>query len=67
MNEFDEARVDSVIDALRAFRQEWSCDQLSASYVTPGGELHTLVVGREYAFVENERGDITVVRPRLSS
>ncbi len=61
MNDVDEARLQAIVGALRAFRQEWSCDQVSASYVTPGGELHTLNVGRSFAFVEDENGEGSVV------
>lgn len=53
----DVARMQTLIEAMRAFASEWACDQLTATYVTDAGELHALVVGRTYACVQNAHGE----------
>ena len=53
----DAAELQTLIDAMRAFASEWACDQLTATYLTDGGAMRALVVGRMYAYVRNERGD----------
>lgn len=64
MTTVDVARVQGLIDALRAFSAEWACDQLTATYITHGGELTTLVVGHEHAYVQNEDGSVIVIGSR---
>jgi hypothetical protein len=64
MTEVDVARMQELIDALRAFASVWACDQMSASYVANDGALYQLVVGSGYAYVELEDGSRAVLGTR---
>lgn len=53
--------VHDLVAALREFREQWQCDQVTASYVAPTGELVTLAVLHQLVTVEDDHGHVMVV------
>lgn len=55
------ANLSELIAALHEFREEWNCDQATATYVTPSGDLVTLSVLAGLVTVTDDKGNVVVV------
>jgi hypothetical protein len=55
------AGIPELVAALREFRDDWGCDQVSAAYVSPGGALVTVAVVGALVTLEDDDGNITAL------
>ena len=53
--------VPDLLAALVGLRDEFDCDSLAASYVTPAGTLVTVSIYRTLATISDEHGNVQAI------